>query len=103
MGQHAANLTQHDRLWSNKWFWASLWIYYLALFCAKLAILLQYLRIFPQKRFRQVSYGLAVFIFAYSCWTVFSAVFSCTPVNYFWTQSVDPEAKGTCLNRLVVW
>jgi hypothetical protein len=103
MGRHASSLTAHDLLWTNRWFWSSLWIYYLALYFAKMAILLQYLRIFPQTAFRRVGYGLMAFISVYSCWTVFSAIFSCTPINYFWEQSVDPEARGTCLNRLVVW
>ncbi|GAB7327848.1 hypothetical protein MBLNU13_g11638t1 [Cladosporium sp. NU13] len=103
MGRHQSSLTAHDLLWTNRWFWVSLWTYYSALYCAKLAILLQYLRIFPQETFRRVNYGLIAFITAYSCWTIFSAIFSCTPVSYFWTHSIDPNAKGTCLNRLVVW
>jgi hypothetical protein len=103
MGRHQSTLTSHDLLWTNRWFWVSLWTYYSALYCAKLAILLQYLRIFPQETFRRVNYGLIAFITAYSCWTIFSAIFSCTPVSYFWTHNIDPTAKGTCLNRLVVW
>lgn len=103
MGSHQATLTAHDLVWTNRWFWSSLWIYYLALYFAKLAILLQYLRIFPQTTFRRVNYGLIAFITVYSCWTVFSAIFSCTPVSYFWIHNIDPDAEGKCLNRLAVW
>ena len=103
MGRHTDTLTRHDLLLSNKWFWASLWIYYLALCFAKLSILLQYLRIFPQTMFRRVGYALIAFISAYSCWTVIGSVFSCTPINYFWLHGIDPNAKGKCLNRLAVW
>lgn len=90
-------------MWLNTWFWASLWLYYLSLFFAKLAILFQYRRIFPQPTFRKLNYALMVFITAYSCWTIFSAIFSCSPVSYFWMQGIDPEADGKCLNRLAVW
>lgn len=103
MGRHQDSLTPHELLWSNVWFWASVWIYYLALAFAKLAILLQYLRIFPQEMFRKVSYALMAFITAYSLWTVFSAIFACRPINYFWLQNVDPDANGQCLSRLPVW
>lgn len=103
MGQHQDNLTTHDNMWLNTWFWASLWLYYLSLFFAKMAILFQYRRIFPQPTFRKLNYALMVFITAYSCWTIFSAIFSCSPVSYFWMQGIDPEADGKCLNRLAVW
>lgn len=103
MGRHQQSLDEHELLWSNVWFWASVWIYYLALAFAKLAILLQYLRIFPQQMFRKVSYALMAFITAYSFWTVFSAIFACRPINYFWLQNVDPTADGQCLARLPVW
>ena len=38
--------------------WASVWIYYAAQGSAKCSILLQYLRIFPNTKFRMACYGM---------------------------------------------
>lgn len=99
MGRHYDTLSDHDKILDLKWFWASIWIYYLALGCAKCSILLQYLRIFPHSSFRIPCYAMIGVIVAYTCWTFFSAVFACTPVEYFWDHSI----QGHCLNRLAVW
>ncbi|KAK3718219.1 hypothetical protein LTR37_005334 [Vermiconidia calcicola] len=92
-------LCPNDKTQSSIWFWASVWIYYLALCFVKLSILLQYLRVFPQDKFRTACYVLMAVIVAYSCGTVFSAVFACTPVAYFWDRSLD----GSCVNQTAVW
>lgn len=81
-------------------FWASIVIYNLALFLCKFSILLQYLRIFPYRLFRILNYSLMALIFAWSCWTVFSAIFFCKPVEFFWDKSIE---GGTCLSQWVVW
>ena len=103
MGQHEDNLSDHDKIYSNIWFWTSVWIYYLGLCCAKMSILLQYLRIFPQKTFRLVTYGVMAIVVIYTVWTVTSAIFACTPIRYFWMQGVEDISGGHCLNRLAVW
>ena len=100
MGQHFDTLS--EATWSKAlvWFWASVWIYYLSLCFTKASILLQYLRIFPQKGLRMACYALMGVVFIYTCWTVFSAIFACIPVASFW----DPNIKSThCMNKLAVW
>ena len=100
MGRHFDNLTPYEKLTSAKPFWASIIIYNLGLFLCKFSILLQYLRIFPYRLFRIFNYSLMAFIFAWSCWTVFSAIFFCRPVEYFWDKSIP---NGTCLSKWAVW
>lgn len=79
------------------------WIYYVALWFAKMAILLQYLRIFPHRSFRRINIGVMVFVTIYGIWSVCSAIWACTPISYFWRQGIVQGAEGKCLNRLAVW
>lgn len=99
MGRYYSNLNDHEKIWSLRWFWASVWIYYLALWSVKLSILFQYLRILPFQRYRSACYALMAIVTLWTLWAFFSAVFACTPIDHFW----DPAVEGTCLNRLVVW
>lgn len=99
MGRHADSLSANDNMQSLIWFWASVWIYYLALCFAKLSILIQYLRLFPEKKFRAKCYVLITIVIGWTLWAFFSALFGCTPIRHFWDASVE----GTCLNRLAVW
>lgn len=100
MGRHFTTLTPYEKLTSAKPFWASIVIYNLGLFLCKFSILLQYLRIFPYRLFRIFNYALMAFIFAWSCWTVFSAVFFCRPVEFFWDKEIE---GGTCLSQWTTW
>ncbi|KAF7185647.1 Satratoxin biosynthesis SC1 cluster protein 4 [Pseudocercospora fuligena] len=98
MGRHSDTLTEHENKYSLIWFWASVWIYYLALCFAKLSIILQYLRIFPNRRFRRACFALIAIIVGWTMWAFLSALFACWPIHSFWDGS-----EGTCLNRLAVW
>lgn len=82
-----------------KAFYVSIWVYNLSLSCTKVSILLQYLRIFIQKRFRVACYTLLGVVVVYSLYTFFTAVFACTPIAFFW----DPSLGGKCLNRFAIW
>ena len=99
MGRHESTLTPHDKRQSSIWFWASVWIYYLALCLTKLSILLQYLRVFPYNKFRIACYTLMGVVIVYSLGTFFSALFACAPIAHFW----DHNVPGTCVNRTSVW
>jgi hypothetical protein len=102
MGQHMNTLTLHEAVESQKPFYVSVWVYNLSISCTKFSILLQYLRIFPQVKFRRSCYALMAIVAIYALWTFFSAVFACWPISYFWTKVADPSG-GHCLNRFAVW
>ncbi|KAK3645444.1 hypothetical protein LTR56_009171 [Elasticomyces elasticus] len=101
MGQHQDTLSEQDQLLQLRPFWASIWVYNLAISCTKFSILFQYLRIFPGRKFRATCYALIGVVFVYSCWTFFSAIFACTPVEYFWKP--NRPGGGKCLDRFAVW
>lgn len=100
MGRHLDTLSDFQLTTSMKPFWASIVIYNLGLFLTKFSILLQYLRIFPYRLFRILCFGLMAFIFAWSCWTVFSSIVFCRPVQFFWDKSIP---GGKCLSQWAVW
>lgn len=100
MGQHQDELSLEHQTAQLKPFWASIWIYNLALSSTKFSILLQYLRIFPQQAFRTSCYVMIVIVSIYTAWTFFSAVFACWPIHYFWTPGLE---GGKCLDRFAVW
>ena len=83
------------------YFWSSQWNYYAALGFCKLSILLQYLRIFPQRNFRRACYVMIVITVIWSLWAVLSAFFMCVPVAIFWEQVQFKNPH--CMNRLIVW
>lgn len=99
MGDHFASLTPHEITKAYYWFWVSIWVYYAGVFFAKISILLQYLRIFLQTRFRLACFILMGITVVCSGWAVFSGVFMCSPVQSFWDHSIP----GTCMHRLGVW
>lgn len=99
MGQHAQDLTEETKSKGFFWFWISIWVYYCGLFCVKISILLQYLRVFVNKYFKIVCYVLIATVTACSLWAIFSGFFMCAPVQHFWDKTIE----GTCLNRLGVW
>lgn len=98
MGQHYWDLSEETKVNGFYWFWVSIWIYYAGLFCVKISILLQYLRVFVQKHFQIACYVLIGLVTACSVWAIFSGIFICTPVQSFW----DHRVKGQCLNKLAV-
>ncbi|KAK3713690.1 hypothetical protein LTR37_008384 [Vermiconidia calcicola] len=102
MGQHMNTLSLYESVQSQKPFYISIWVYNLSMSCTKFSILLQYLRIFPQRLFRRACYIMIGIVAIYTCWTFFSAVFACWPISYFWTKLKDPDG-GHCLNRFAVW
>ncbi|CAK3899103.1 related to integral membrane [Lecanosticta acicola] len=99
MGRHDDTISTEDNVKNLVWFWASVWIYYPALCFTKLSILLQYLRIFPERNVRIACYALMGLIVAWTLWAFFSALFACQPIRSFWDKSVP----ASCLNRLAVW
>jgi hypothetical protein len=98
MGQHYWNLSEDTKINGFYWFWVSIWIYYAGLFCVKISILLQYLRVFVQKHFQIACYVLISVVTACSLWAIFSGIFMCTPVRHFW----DARVPGKCMNKLAV-
>ncbi|KAK0362253.1 hypothetical protein LTR91_012044 [Friedmanniomyces endolithicus] len=99
-GQHEWTISQAEATRSLQALYASIIIYNLALFTCKASILLQYLRIFPQRGFRIACFALMGFTLAYVNWTFWSQVFFCKPIAAYWDLEMT---DGKCFDRGVVW
>jgi hypothetical protein len=74
--------------------------YGLSLTCTKISILLQYLRLFPQKWFRISAWTIILIVGCYNFFAIFTTIFMCTPVAKFWDMTIT---GGHCLDRFAIW
>ncbi|KAF2639294.1 hypothetical protein P280DRAFT_519485 [Massarina eburnea CBS 473.64] len=100
MSEHISILTEDQVVASQKAFWASLWIYNVALTSTKLSIVIQYLRIFPNARFRLVCFVAIGVISVWGAWAIFGNIYICLPVSFFWDKKV---LGGHCLDQKMVF
>ncbi|KAH6618848.1 hypothetical protein C7974DRAFT_38158 [Boeremia exigua] len=100
LGEHVYDLSENDVIIALKMFWASLWVYNLALTMTKISILVQYIRIFPPRHFRCACYAMLCIVVACGAWGVFGNVFLCHPINFFWDKAVK---GGYCMNDYIIW
>ncbi|GIZ40965.1 hypothetical protein CKM354_000428500 [Cercospora kikuchii] len=100
MGRHSKDIEPHELTKNLKAFWVSLYVYNISLTLSKVSILIQYLRIFPQRWFRISTWCLMAFIIAYGTYAVLTAIFLCWPIAYFWDRTIE---GGKCLNQFAIW
>ncbi|KAL5350807.1 hypothetical protein ACLOAV_004378 [Pseudogymnoascus australis] len=101
LGRHQDSLAPEVALENLKALWLAIIVYYTSLGFVKSSIIVQYLRIFVDKRMRIICWSLLVVVTLYSLTTVFLAAFTCYPFHFFW----DTNAKGphTCLDQKSLW
>lgn len=73
---------------------------WLAIMCAKISILLFYLRLSPYKYFRTATYGLLVIVTTYGFVGGFQFLFACRPIAKYWNHKI---AYGSCYDRNKLW
>lgn len=73
-------------------------VYGLGVWFVKTAILAFYLRLSPEKRFRQINYAIMVFVALYSIVSVVMFVVGCIPVAAMWDITLMDNAK--CFSQL---
>ncbi|PWY96608.1 PTH11-like integral membrane protein [Aspergillus sclerotioniger CBS 115572] len=99
LGKHSADLSTHVLKAQLKRLWAAIPFYNASLIFTKFSILFQYLRIFPDRRFRLACYVALGIVATYGTWAVISGFLNCVPVAKFWNSDVP----GYCLNFEAVW
>ncbi|KAL4889459.1 hypothetical protein BDV59DRAFT_118274 [Aspergillus ambiguus] len=99
LGMHKSELTTYQFQQQLKRLWAAIPFYNASLCTTKFSILFQYLRIFPDRRFRLACYIVMGIVAAYGTWAVVSAFVNCVPIARFW----NPAAGGSCLSFEAVW
>ncbi|EMC99726.1 hypothetical protein BAUCODRAFT_63880 [Baudoinia panamericana UAMH 10762] len=100
VGRHQWTISFQEELAFLKTLYASIAIYNLGLYVTKLAILFQYLRIFPQRGFRMACYGVIAATTIHANWAFWSSIFFCRPVSAYWDITIT---NAKCLDRESVW
>ena len=65
----------------------------------KVSVILLYLRIFVNQRFRWLCYGALAIIIGSGIATVFATIFQCVPLQRSWNKAID----GTCIDSAMFW
>ncbi|EYE99166.1 putative integral membrane protein (Pth11) [Aspergillus ruber CBS 135680] len=73
-------------------------VYALGVWFVKTSILLFYLRLSPEKRFRQMTYAIMIFVAVYSLLSILLFTLGCRPVAATWDVSLMSEAK--CIDQM---
>jgi hypothetical protein len=103
MGRDAWTLTYENITDFGRFFYILEIIYFAEVSLSKLAILFFYIRIFPSSGVRQVLWGTVVFVALFGVAFIFSAIFQCTPIEYYWWKW-DGVHKGRCLDiNAIAW
>ncbi|RDW65585.1 hypothetical protein BP5796_10277 [Coleophoma crateriformis] len=100
-GKPGESLDHFDKLKAMEFFILSQIFYKITINLTKASIVLLYLRIFPDQRFRQICRGLLVLTALYGTATTLATVFQCGPfVTKAWDTS---NSNGTCINTTGFW
>ncbi|KAE8160489.1 hypothetical protein BDV40DRAFT_290038 [Aspergillus tamarii] len=99
LGKHNSVLSDEELKQQLKRLWAAIPMYNASLAFTKFSILFQYLRIFPDRRFRTACWVVMGIVALYGTWAVVSGYVNCVPVAKFW----DRTMPGSCLSFEGVW
>jgi hypothetical protein len=64
----------------------------------KTAILVFYLRLSPEKRFRKLTYAIMIFVAVYSLLSILLFTIGCIPVRAMWDVTLMDQAR--CIDQL---
>lgn len=88
----------HEKITSfGRFFYVMEVLYFAQASLLKSSLLYFYLRIFPDSRTRWILWATMAFNAAYAFSFVVAAIFSCSPIHYFWVKW-DGEHEGQCIN-----
>lgn len=97
LGRDIWTLSFDDITLFAKYFYVLQVLYVIGLPMVKLSLLAFYLRVFPARPVRRVTWAAIVLILLYTVTFLFICIFACTPISYFW-ESWDGEHEGKCLD-----
>jgi hypothetical protein len=81
-----------------KWFFIGETLYLFSLGLTKVSVIFFYLRIFPQRSFRYISYACIAFITTSTLAFMFIQLFQCRPIAFTWEGWTSPNRKDKCLD-----
>ncbi|KAL6722052.1 hypothetical protein ACLMJK_001157 [Lecanora helva] len=99
-GRHLWEIKLRDYIQFGKWGAPNVVIYIPAAGLAKVAILLFYLRINPDRNFRFAVFGVLFVTISYMVAMVLALIFQCDPISGFWDVQVHLTAKCVSTAKL---
>ncbi|KAI4140519.1 MAG: hypothetical protein LQ341_003806, partial [Variospora aurantia] len=93
LGKHAVLVT--DPVSLARAISASIILYIASLSLTKVSILLLYRRIFPNRRFHAILWGVGVFVVAFTIANILFIIFGCNPIK----AGFNPNILGKCINH----
>lgn len=99
LGEHGANLSAYQGTQLLLMIYISISTYCASIGLTKIAILMQYQRVFRTPRFQIWCKTFIAIIVAYTIATVVACLFVCTPPVKFW----KPQTPGYCINTIASW
>jgi hypothetical protein len=97
LGRDIWTLTLHELKLFGIFFYVMEVFYFTELSLVKVILSLFYLYIFPGTGIRRLLLGTVIFNIVFGVAFVTTAIFQCTPVNYFWNQFVE-TTSGRCID-----
>ncbi|KAL4890281.1 hypothetical protein BDV59DRAFT_204466 [Aspergillus ambiguus] len=97
-GVHIWNLHVDDVILFKQYDLAEEDVYALGVWFVKTAILVFYLRLSPERKFRSLTYAIMVFVAAYSLLSILLFTIGCIPVRAMWDITLMDQAK--CIDQL---
>ncbi|KAI0386307.1 hypothetical protein F5Y04DRAFT_289982 [Hypomontagnella monticulosa] len=91
-GRHVILVTDFRALAINTLVSTSFYIFGMA--CVKYSILFLYYRIFPDKQFHNILFGVAAIVSSWAIASFLASIFNCYPVEKTWDSSIP----GKCIN-----
>ncbi|RAH48924.1 putative integral membrane protein (Pth11) [Aspergillus brunneoviolaceus CBS 621.78] len=73
-------------------------VFVVGIWLVKTSILLFFLRLSPEKRFRQMTYGIMIFVAVYNMISLLVFTLGCIPVQAMWDVTLMPTAR--CVDQL---
>ncbi|KAL8880819.1 MAG: hypothetical protein Q9198_001847 [Flavoplaca austrocitrina] len=74
---------------------ASIIFYIVSLAATKVSILLLYRRIFPQRDFHAILWGVGMFVLAFTVANVLTIIFECRPISAAWMRFIEAKCINT--------
>ncbi|KAF2192126.1 hypothetical protein K469DRAFT_653382 [Zopfia rhizophila CBS 207.26] len=100
LGERGATLSPNDATVLLKAVWVSISVYCASIGLTKIAILLQYQRVFATRKFQIWCWTFIAIVVAYTIATVVACIFVCVPVQAFWWPSRE---GATCIDETASW
>lgn len=98
-GKHVRDLSKLELRTCLKFFWIAQTPYKIVVCLNKISVILLYMRIFIEQRFRLLCFGALGIIISSGIATVFATIFQCLPQERSWDKNVE----GRCIDSSAFW